>query len=375
MPSIVIMAGGTGGHVFPGLAVAAELKHRKWHVEWFGTPDKMEAQVVPKHGFTIHFLNIVGLRGKGIVRKIIMPFMLIKAVFAARKMLKNIQPDLVLGMGGYASGPGGIAAYTLGIPIVLHEQNAVFGLTNRYLAKIAAVVLSGFDTSIHPQLSKAPRDTVFVGNPIRAGFTDIAPLVHDPDRNLRVLIVGGSLGAVALNELVPPVLIALQTKQAVDVWHQTGIGKAKPVEQAYDKLSNAPCKVTITEFIDDVEQAYAWADMVICRAGALTVSEVAAAGRVAIFVPLPIAVDDHQTLNADNLAKRGAAIILQQSTLAQALPAVLAKLCADSGYRHDMANKARLLSQTQSTMQVADYCEALISQHSILKSGAEDDFK
>ncbi|WP_371196351.1 undecaprenyldiphospho-muramoylpentapeptide beta-N-acetylglucosaminyltransferase [Glaciecola sp. SC05] len=375
MPSIVIMAGGTGGHVFPGLAVATELKHRDWQVQWFGTADKMEAQVVPKHGFVIHFLNIAGLRGKGLVVKLITPFTLLKAVFAARKLLKNIQPDVVLGMGGYASGPGGIAAYTLGIPIVLHEQNAVFGLTNRYLAKIAALVLSGFDTSVNPKLSKAPSTAVFVGNPIRSGFADIAPLKHQPDRNLRVLIVGGSLGALALNEMVPPVLVDLQKNHVVDVWHQTGKDKSEPVKKAYQTLNQHDCELTITEFIDDVEQAYAWADVVICRAGALTVAEVAAAGRVAIFVPLPIAVDDHQTLNAENLAKRDAAIILQQSVLAKELPLVLAKVFADPSYRQDIANKARLLSQTHATVQVADYCESLIGKHTINNTEVEDELK
>lgn len=375
MPSVVIMAGGTGGHVFPGLAVAAELKQRNWQIHWFGTADKMEAQLVPKHGYEIHFLKIAGLRGKGLLRMLATPFSLVKAVFSARKLLKQMQPSVVLGMGGYASGPGGIAAYSLGIPLVLHEQNAVFGLTNRYLAKVASLVLSGFDTSVNPRLSKAPKNTLFVGNPIRAGFAEIKPLERQPKRNLRILIVGGSLGALALNEVVPNALIALQEQCAVDVWHQSGKGKAEPVIQAYAALNGRECKVTVSEFIDDVEQAYAWADIVICRAGALTVSEVAAAGRVAIFVPLPIAVDDHQRLNAENLAKQDAAIILPQKTLAQALPAVLAKLCSDASYRHDIANKARLLSQSHATVQVANYCESLCGKQTIVTKGSKDDIK
>lgn len=360
MPSIVIMAGGTGGHVFPGLAVAKELSHRNWQVQWFGTADKMEAELVPKYGFVIHFLSIAGMRGKGFIRKLVTPFSLIKAVLAARKILKQIRPDVVLGMGGYASGPGGIAAYTLGIPIVLHEQNAVFGLTNRYLAKFADLVLSGFDTSVHRKLSKAPESTVFVGNPIRSGFADIPPLQAEQARNLRVLIVGGSLGAVALNQIVPPILQEFQHQHAIDVWHQSGKGKAEPLKQAYRAFDDDDSSIKISEFIEDVEQAYEWADIVICRAGALTVSEVAAAGRVAIFVPLPIAVDDHQTLNAENLAKRGAAIILQQEVLASQLPMVLQKLFTDADYRLDIAKKARLLCHTHATVQVADYCESLI---------------
>ena len=378
MPKIVIMAGGTGGHVFPGLAVAQELKQRNWQVDWFGTADKMEAQVVPKFGFDIHFLKIAGFRGKGLWQKFTIPFKLLGAVFAARKILKALKPNLVLGMGGYASGPGGIAAYTLGIPIILHEQNAVFGATNRYLAKIASLTLCGFDTRINPQLSKAPKHTVFVGNPIRSGFMDIPAIDSQRENKRNILIVGGSLGALALNQIVPKVLIELAKNHEFNVWHQSGVNKSEPVEQAYRSLSQADASsesstIKISEFIDDVEQAYAWADIVICRAGALTVAEVSAAGRVAIFVPLPIAVDDHQTQNAENLAQQDAAIVIQQGQLEAHLANALIPLLTDTEYRESMANKAKTLSQAEATQKVADYCSSLIGKPHITEKEARRD--
>ena len=391
MPSIVIMAGGTGGHVFPGLAVAQELEQRKWQINWFGTADKMEAQIVPKFGYDIHFLDIAGLRGKGLLVKLTTPFKLLKAIFAARRILKKLKPDVVLGMGGYASGPGGIAAYTLGIPIVLHEQNAVFGLTNRYLAKIASLVLCGFDTSVNPQLSKAPKTSVYVGNPIREGFNHITPKASVQSQALNVLIVGGSLGALALNQIVPKVLKEMSGEHEFNVWHQTGATKSAPVNDDYAEYANIVAKhtneqdesvqskakpqVMVTEFIEDVEQAYEWADVVICRAGALTVAEVAAAGRVAIFVPLPIAVDDHQTQNAENLAKQGAAIVIQQPELESTLKQSLTRLFTENDYRENMAQKAKKLSQPEATQKVADYCASLIGKPNLAAKEASGGIK
>ena len=370
MPSIVIMAGGTGGHVFPGLAVANELAKRQWQIDWFGTAEKMEAQLVPKHGFDIHFLKIAGVRGKGLVRKLMTPFSLFKAVMSARALLKNLKPDVVLGMGGYVSGPGGIAAYTMGIPIVLHEQNAVFGLTNRVLAKLATTVLSGFDTTKNLTQSKAPKHTIVVGNPIREGFNDIAPLSvphagqGNSTQHLNILVIGGSLGALALNETLPDILCRQHNNTPLNVTHQTGKGKHQAVQTAYDSYFSANPQTqeqegvfSIVEFIDDMEAAYAWADILICRAGALTVAEVAASGRAAIFVPLPIAVDDHQTVNAESLSKHDAAIVIQQNTLAQTLPEALAKLCGDHDYRQNMATKAKSLSYPNAAEQVANHCE------------------
>jgi UDP-N-acetylglucosamine--N-acetylmuramyl-(pentapeptide) pyrophosphoryl-undecaprenol N-acetylglucosamine transferase len=312
---------------------------------------------VPKHGYPIHFIRIAGLRGKGLLRKLTMPFTLFKAVWQSRNKLKALSPDVVLGMGGYASGPGGLAAYTLGIPIVLHEQNAVFGLTNRYLAKIADTVLCGFDTSRNRIKSKAPDGALYVGNPIRSGFNQIPNIATHSEESKNILIVGGSLGALALNQIVPPILLHLREQFALNIWHQTGAGKDEPVIKAYAQSDN----VRITEFIDEVESAYDWADIVICRAGALTVAEVAAAGRVAIFVPLPIAVDDHQTLNADNLASQGAAYLIQQSELEAKLADTLSTLLREPSTLRAMANKAKASSLANASEVVARYCQQLVS--------------
>ncbi|MFC4700288.1 undecaprenyldiphospho-muramoylpentapeptide beta-N-acetylglucosaminyltransferase [Glaciecola siphonariae] len=395
MSSIVIMAGGTGGHVFPGLAVADELSSRGWTVNWFGTADKMEAATVPKYGYPIHFIDIAGVRGKGLTHKLMTPFKLVKAVIASRRLLKKLKPKVVLGMGGYASGPGAIAAYTLGIPLVLHEQNAIFGLTNRYLSKLAALVLCGFNMQINRDHNKAPASALFVGNPIRRVFADIPEKVRQSDANdkceaINILIVGGSLGALALNQIVPKVLKDISSAKVLNVWHQSGKGKAEPVKEAYQALfaqpllkdtedfasagnaSEAGVQVRVSEFIDKVESAYAWADIVICRAGALTVAEVSAAGRVAVFVPLPIAVDDHQTFNAQNLSEQGAAILIQQHDLAEQLPVHLHRLVAEPSVRYEIARKAKSLAQMNATRDVADYCASLIGNGMALNNSAND---
>nr|WP_136250325.1 undecaprenyldiphospho-muramoylpentapeptide beta-N-acetylglucosaminyltransferase [Ningiella ruwaisensis] len=360
--TIVIMAGGTGGHVFPGLAVADELSARGWQIEWFGTEDKMEAQAVPKHGYRIHFLPISGLRGKGIVRKLIMPFMLLKAVLKARQILKQLKADLVLGMGGYASGPGGIAAYTLRLPLVLHEQNAVFGMTNRYLSKIADEVLCGFDVSINQAQSKAPKRCRFVGNPIRASFSEVSELSirkHTSRKPVNILVVGGSLGALALNEQLPQIFTDQHAHTPLAIKHQSGKGKSQALIERYQSLG---LDAEVLEFIEDVQAAYDWADLVICRAGALTVAEVAAAGRPAIFVPLPIAVDDHQSMNANYLVMQEAAFVVQQKQLKQELPMHLKILCENEALRNDMAKKARSLAKMDAAKHVADLCESLAEQ-------------
>lgn len=354
MNRILIMAGGTGGHVFPGLAVATHLKTLNWHVEWIGTRDKMEAELVPKYGFNIHFIDIAGIRKKGIYSLIIAPWKLTKAFFQARKLLRRAKPNVVLGMGGYASGPGALAAFSLGIPIVVHEQNAVFGLTNRYLAKLAKKVLTGFDFSIDT-IAKQPSQSYFVGNPIRADFFDIQPISVDTSESnvTNILIVGGSLGALAINQIAPPILIELSKRFSIQVIHQTGKGKLKPVLDAYSNVDFAIAK----EFIDDIATSFAWADIIICRAGALTVAEVAGAGRTAIFVPLPSAVDDHQTANAQNLSEQGAAILLPQTQLVDDLYSHLERLCSS---RQDLASigmKARELAQHNATANIIEHLQ------------------
>jgi len=352
MHKLVVMAGGTGGHVFPGLAVAHTMQNMGWQIDWIGTADKMEAQLVPKHGFPIHFVDIGGVRGKGIVRKLSTPFALFRAFLQARKILKKLKPSAVLGMGGYASGPGGLAAYSLGIPLIVHEQNAVFGMTNRYLAKMAKATLTGFDLSSKAiSSSKAPSDALFVGNPIRAEFFDIPALstLKRKGNAVHVLVVGGSLGALALNQKLPSIMQRLNQEMTLQVCHQTGKGKIEEVKQAYNGEPN----FHIVEFIDEMHEAFDWADVIICRAGALTVAEVAAAGRAAIFVPLPIAVDDHQTANATSLSDKKAAIVLSQKDIDTDLYKHLHTLCTNTEYRHTMAANARKCAIKEATAKVA----------------------
>lgn len=302
---LMVMAGGTGGHVFPGLAVAHHLMAQGWQVRWLGTADRMEADLVPKHGIEIDFIRISGLRGKGIKALIAAPLRIFNAWRQARAIMKAYKPDVVLGMGGYVSGPGGLAAWSLGIPVVLHEQNGIAGLTNKWLAKIATKVMQAFPGAF-------PNAEV-VGNPVR---TDVLALPLPQQRlagregPVRVLVVGGSQGARILNQTMPQV--AAKLGDSVTIWHQSGKGSQQSVEQAYAEAGQPQHKVT--EFIDDMAAAYAWADVVVCRSGALTVSEIAAAGLPALFVPFQHK-DRQQYWNALPLEKAGAAKIIEQSQL------------------------------------------------------------
>ena len=351
---IVIMAGGTGGHVFPGLAVAHRLQADDWQVHWLGTPDRMEAELVPAHGFPIEFINIRGLRNHGLVRKLLAPFQIIKAILQALVILRRIKPDVVLGMGGYAAGPGGVAAKLLGIPLVLHEQNAAAGLTNRLLAKIASRILMGFEGAF--PLTERSR---VVGNPVRDEFLQLAqqPLKHyQAGAVLKILIVGGSLGARALNQVVPNALAKLNK---VEIRHQSGKGNASQVTDLYQSLGVTT--VTVSEFISDMSAAYDWADLLICRAGALTVAEVAAAGIPAVFIPLPHAVDDHQTRNAESLTSRGAAVLMPQKEMtADKLAALIAQWQSDPRQLQKMAQLSRAAAILNATDRVVSECKALI---------------
>ncbi|OBU47254.1 undecaprenyldiphospho-muramoylpentapeptide beta-N-acetylglucosaminyltransferase [Photobacterium phosphoreum] len=302
---LLVMAGGTGGHVFPGLAVARKLQQQGWEIRWLGTADRMEAELVPKHGIDIDFIKVKGLRGSGIVSLLGAPFKIVGAIIQARKYIKAWQPDVVLGMGGYVSGPGGVAAWSLGIPVVLHEQNAVAGLTNQWLAKIATKVLQAFPGAF--------KDKQVVGNPVREDVTLLpAPKQRFAERSgpIRVLVMGGSQGARILNQTMPEVAAILG--EHVTIWHQAGKGNQQSTEQAYAKETQTPHKVT--EFIDDVAAAYGWADLVVCRSGALTVSELSAAGVGAIFIPF-MHKDRQQALNAEHLVACGAAKMIEQPQL------------------------------------------------------------
>lgn len=299
---LMVMAGGTGGHVFPGLAVAHHLMAQGWQVRWLGTADRMEADLVPKHGIEIDFIRISGLRGKGLKALLASPIRIFNAWRQARSIMKAWKPDVVLGMGGYVSGPGGLAAWSCGIPVVLHEQNGIAGLTNKWLAKLATKVMQAFPGAF-------PHADV-VGNPVR---TDVLGL-SSPEQRLsgregpiRVLVVGGSQGARVLNQTLPQVAALMGDR--ITLWHQTGKGNLPQVMADYEKAGQTQHK--ISEFIDDMATAYAWADVVVCRSGALTVSEVAAAGLPAIFVPFQHK-DRQQYWNALPLEKAGAARIFEQ---------------------------------------------------------------
>lgn len=299
---LMVMAGGTGGHVFPGLAVAHYLKDKGWEVRWLGTADRMEADLVPKNGIEIDFIKITGLRGKGLKTQIMAPLRIFKAWRQAREIMKRWKPDVVLGMGGYVSGPGGLAAWSLGIPVVLHEQNGIAGLTNKWLSKIATKVLQAFPGAF--------KNADVVGNPVR---DDVLALPSPETRflehsgKINVLVVGGSQGARVLNQVMPKV--AARLGDNFTLWHQTGKGALSTVQQAYDEAGATQHK--ITEFIDDMAEAYQWADVVVCRSGALTVSEIAVAGLPAIFVPFQHK-DRQQYWNALPLEKAGAAKIFEQ---------------------------------------------------------------
>jgi UDP-N-acetylglucosamine--N-acetylmuramyl-(pentapeptide) pyrophosphoryl-undecaprenol N-acetylglucosamine transferase len=302
---LMVMAGGTGGHVFPGLAVAHRLQEQGWEIRWLGTADRMEADLVPKHGIEIDFIKVKGLRGQGIAKLIKAPFQIFSAILQARKHLKKWQPDAVLGMGGYVSGPGGIAAWTMGIPVVLHEQNGVAGLTNQWLSKIAKKVFQAFPGAF-------PNAEV-VGNPVRQDLIDTEEpqqRLEGREGDIRILVMGGSQGARILNQTLPPVMAKLGSGYTIR--HQAGKGNSEEVAELY--RSNAVDNADVTEFIDDVAQAYRWADLVICRSGALTVSELAAVGVGAIFIPF-MHKDRQQALNGDHLVHSGAAYMIEQPDL------------------------------------------------------------
>ncbi|MDD1782263.1 undecaprenyldiphospho-muramoylpentapeptide beta-N-acetylglucosaminyltransferase [Enterovibrio sp. ZSDZ35] len=338
---LLVMAGGTGGHVFPGLAVAQELQQQGWEIRWLGTADRMEAELVPKHGIEIDFIHVKGLRGAGFARKLLAPWMILNAVIQARKYIKQWKPDAVLGMGGYVSGPGGLAAWLCGVPVVLHEQNAVAGLTNSWLAKIAKRVLQAFPGAF--------ADKEVVGNPVRKDVCELpqAPAYQDGEP-LKVLVMGGSQGARILNHTVPEAIALV--KRPIVVRHQAGKG-AKDDTQARYQSAGVDC-VEVTEFIDDVAAAYQWADMLICRSGALTVSEVSVAGVPAIFVPF-MHKDRQQALNAEHLVDNGAAVMLEQPDLtAQKLAEILEK--QNSTSLTAMSEAARKAGIKDAAVRVAD---------------------
>lgn len=350
---ILIMAGGTGGHIYPALAVADCLRQRGIPLLWLGTKQGLEAELVPQKGYQLLTINISGLRGKGVLRWISAPWSICVAIVQSIIVLMNHKPGAVLGMGGFASGPGAVAAWLLRIPLCIHEQNAVAGLTNRLLQPLARKVMQAF-----PNTFAASIKTSVTGNPVRQEIIEITipetRLKERSDDNLRILVVGGSLGAKGLNEVVPAALAVLGADINYQVKHQTGHKHLDSSKAVYKALN---ISVEPQAYIDDMALEYAWADIVICRAGAMTIAEIAAAGIAAILVPYPYAVDDHQTANAHYLSDAGAAILMQETELnAQALAALLKDFSVNRNKLLKMASISRSLSMPNATQQVADVC-------------------
>jgi UDP-N-acetylglucosamine--N-acetylmuramyl-(pentapeptide) pyrophosphoryl-undecaprenol N-acetylglucosamine transferase len=353
----MVMAGGTGGHVYPALAVADALRSRGWEVFWLGTRAGLEARVVPAAGIDMVWVSMGGVRGKGVLKKLLLPLMLLVAFWQSLRAILQRRPDVVLGMGGYTAFPGGMMASLLNKPLVIHEQNSVGGLTNRILACLAERVLTAF-----PQAFRGDKDkpipcrhviTEWVGNPVR---TDIAAATKaEHSGPLRLLVVGGSLGASALNTLVPQALALLPADKRPAVVHQSGRQHLDILRANY---AAAGVEADVRDYIEDMAAAYQACDFAICRAGAMTVAELACAGVPAVLVPFPFAVDDHQTGNAEFLSQSGAAWLVQQEDLtADKLAALIGGL--DRTTLAAMSDKARALAKPDATQQVADICEAL----------------
>lgn len=350
--TILIMAGGTGGHVFPGLAVAESLRQRGHTLAWLGTGRGIENDVVPAAGLPLHHLSVTGVRGRGPIPKLLAPFRLLLAVIQALLLLRRLRPDVVLGLGGFASGPGGLAAWLLRVPLVIHEQNAVAGTTNRWLARVARRRLCAFAGALPARF----RPEV-VGNPIRTALAAMPPPdqrgtgAHEP---LRLLILGGSQGALAINQLVPAALSRLPARQRPEVLHQCGRRHEEETRQAYARHE---VTAQIRPFVDDMAAALEWADLVVARAGALTVSELAAVGVGSLLIPFPFAIDDHQTRNGERLVRAHAARLLPQAelneeTLAAALQSVLQPELLQS-----WARAARAAGQPEATSRVVAVLE------------------
>ncbi len=352
---ILITAGGTGGHVYPGLAVARALQAQDIPVIWMGTPNGLEARVIPEAGIDMVYLSVSGLRGKGLLKLLAAPVQLVRALFQSVMIIRKVKPSAVLGMGGFVAGPGGLVASLMGKPVVIHEQNAIPGLTNKLLSGFSKKVLEGF-----PGTFADRKNTVGIGNPVRkdiAGLDNPRQRLGDRWGHVHVLIFGGSLGAQALNEIVPMALGELALDKRPVVRHQAGKNKDVATKKLYEKME---VKAEITPFIEDMAEAYEWADLVICRSGALTVAELAAAGVASIMVPYPWAVDDHQTENAKYLTEHDAGILMPQSEMTkESLSALLKELCSNRDKLIEMSIRARELAKPQATDEVAVICAEL----------------
>lgn len=345
----LIMAGGTGGHIFPALAVAKTLAEKDGEIHWLGTANGMEYDIVLSEKIILHIIDIKGFRGKRLLAKCLMPFILLSAIWQAIKVIKKVKPQVIVGFGGYVSAPGGIAARLLGKKLIIHEQNSVAGSTNRLLSKIASRVLEAFPESLS--------GATWVGNPVRNNIHALfaAQKTVKINEKKNILVMGGSLGAEAMNVILPDAIKLLAENIQPNIWHQTGKNKLDPVVNFYQELGIA---AKLVEFIGNVEAAYEWADIIICRAGALTISEVSIVGLPAIFVPYPYAIDDHQRTNAKWLVDQDAAFMINQSELtAESLKAVLEKMLTDDALLESMSKKLKEVAVPDATEKVAAICE------------------
>jgi UDP-N-acetylglucosamine--N-acetylmuramyl-(pentapeptide) pyrophosphoryl-undecaprenol N-acetylglucosamine transferase len=352
---VLIMAGGTGGHVFPALALARLLRERCCEVVWLGTRRGLEARIVPAERIAIEWLSIGGLRGKSVLTWLAAPFRLARALLQALAVMRRHRPLVVVGLGGFVTGPGGVAAWLTRRPLLIHEQNAIAGFTNRCLARLSREVLEAFPGSFGGHIKARA-----IGNPVRADISAVAPpAIRFASRSgaLRLLVLGGSQGATRLNAVVPLALARLKDALAVETRHQAG---PRWIDAARASYAQAAVDATVVPFIEDMAAAYAWADLVICRAGALTISELAAAGVGAILVPFPAAVDDHQSANAAYLVRAGAAVLIAEAELSvERLAEELGRLCAGRGKLLTMAESARLLARPRAAEELAQSCLTL----------------
>ncbi len=355
-PRVLIMAGGTGGHILPALAIAQALQAAGADIHWLGTPRGLETQIITPTGIPLHYIQMQGIRGKGVLDLLAAPWRMLHATLQAHRIIRQLNAALVMGFGGFVSAPGGLAAWLARKPLVLHEQNAIAGMTNRCLSRLATRVFQAF-----PHTFPASLHAVTCGNPVRADILALpTPELRFKHREgpLRILVLGGSQGAASLNQLLPDVIARFPAEQRPHVWHSTGKQAVEKTQEHYRQLG---VDARVVAFIDTMPEAYAWADVVICRAGASTIAELAAAGVGSILVPFPQAVDDHQTKNARYLVSSNAALLIQQNSLnAAKLYGILTELITDRARLLEMAVKARELATTDTTQLITTYCLQLL---------------
>ncbi|WP_170132095.1 undecaprenyldiphospho-muramoylpentapeptide beta-N-acetylglucosaminyltransferase [Arenicella xantha] len=352
-PRLLVMAGGTGGHVYPALAVANTLRETGVDVTWLGTRLGLEAKVIPENAIPIEWISVEGLRGRRTLSLVLAPFKLLRAMWQSMRVIRRVEPDCILGMGGFVSGPGGIVARLMRKPLVVHEQNAVAGLTNKYLAKVASRVITGF-----PNVAGLPAGALWVGNPVRKEIERATIETRSDAEPLRVLIIGGSQGAHTFNTKLPEVFTKLDGA-VVEIWHQTGRDQGDAVEKRYREFG---VHVKVTEFIDDMAAAYQWSDLLICRAGAMTIAECCAAGRPALLIPYPFSAGDHQRKNAEAMVAVGGAKVLDNQQVEQAIMvSELNSMLADKAQLHAMGERARKLHKPNALNDVADVCREYLN--------------